>query len=196
MLQIRPNDITGVSDCLKELEQQLGIVFPDDYKQFLIKYNGGWTPNTTIYFRDFSFGLNSLYGVGRAKNTANINFLMNSGVSVIVDEFFESLLDGFFTIGDWFGSRYYIGVNPNSNEFGTIYYMNEDRQGYCFVASSFKDFVYLAKTPNFYVGCVEENIEYMNNIGWGKEIDEELINHWQERYEKYKDLKLEPVILD
>lgn len=36
----------------------------------------------------------------------------------------------------------------------------------------------------------------MNNKGWGKEIDEELINHWQERYEKYKDLKLEPVILD
>ncbi len=40
MLQIRPNDITGVSNCLKELEQQLGIVFPDYYKQFLIKYNG------------------------------------------------------------------------------------------------------------------------------------------------------------
>ena len=195
MLQIRPNDMTGVSNYLAELEQQLHIVFPEDYKKFLIKYNGGWTPNTTVYFNDFHFGLNSLYGVGQARNAANINFLMDSDVSVIRDEFSESLSAGFFTIGDWFGAKYYIGVNPNTNEYGRIYYMNEDREGYYFVANSFSDFVQLAQTPDFYVGTVEENKQHMINNGWEDEINEQLIAGWQKRYEERKDVKLVPVIL-
>lgn len=195
MLQIRPNETTGVSSAINELEQKLQIVFPQDYKQFLIKYNGGWTPNTLVYFSEFDFGLNSLYGLAEAKRGANISHLMDSGVSSIQEEFYQSLSEGMFTIGDWFGAKYYIGVIPNSEYYGKTFYMNEERLSYCYVADSFTDFVYLAKTPDFYVGTVEENTQRIIARGWENDINEDIIEMWEERYEKYKDLRLIPVEL-
>ena len=196
MLQIEPNNTENVSEHIIKLENDLNIILPEDYKQFLIKYNGGWTPETEIYFNDFDYGINGFNGVNKAKGASNFYHYINSEVDVIRNEFFEDLENGYLNIGDDLGPYYYINIDRNSDKYGAIYFMDEDREGYIYVCSSFKELTQKARTPDFHVGTVEENIQDFKNKGWEDRITRSLKKAWKKQYKEYKDVKLVPVIID
>ena len=197
MLKIKPNNTENVEEYIIKLEKDLNIVLPEDYKQFLIKYNGGWVPGTEIYFDDFDYGMNGFNGVNKAEGASNFYWYINNSVDPIREEFFEDLGNGFLNIGDDFGSNFYVNIDKNSDKYGGIYSMDRvDDDDYIYVCSSFKELSQKARTPDFHVGTVQENIEDFKNKGWKDRITPELINLWEEQYEKYKDVKLVPVIID
>ncbi len=45
---IIPNDVINVKAEIKEFEVTNNIVFPEEYKKFLLKYNGGKTNKVTF----------------------------------------------------------------------------------------------------------------------------------------------------
>ena len=200
MLQIEPNNTENVAEHIIKLENDLNIVLPEDYKQFLIKYNGGWTPETEIYFNDFDYGINGFYGVNKAEGAGNFYYYINSEVDIIRDEFFEDLEKGYLNIGNDLGPHYYINIDKNSDKYGAIYFMYRDyeieKQDYIYVCSSFKELTQKARTPDFHVGTVEENIQDFKNKGWEDRITRSLKKAWKKQYKEYKDVKLVPVIID
>ena len=197
MLQIRPNNTENVAEHIIKLENELNIVLPEDYKQFLIKYNGGWTPGTKIFFDDFDYGINGFYGVNKAERAGNFYYYINSEVQVIQDEFFEDLENGFLNIGNNLGSYFYINIDKESDKYGAIYSMDRvDDNDYIYVCSSFKELTQKARTPDFKVYTVKENIQRFKEEGKADRITPSRIKEWRKYYKKYKDLKLVPVIID
>ena len=197
MLQIEPYNTENVEEYIIQLERELNIVIPKDYKQFLIKYNGGWTPGTKIYFNDFDYGIEGFNGVNKAEGTSNFNYFINDANDVIRHEFFEDLDNGFLNIGSNLGPNYYINIDKKSDKYGSIYCMDRvDDDGFIYVCSSFKELTQKARTPDFHVGTVEENIQDFKNKGWEDRITRSLKKAWKKQYKEYKDVKLVPVIID
>ena len=52
---------------LKEYEKIIGKRLPNQYRQFILKYNGGETPNTSYKINGVSSDLRVLYGLGNEK---------------------------------------------------------------------------------------------------------------------------------
>ena len=196
MLQIEPNNTENVAEHIIKLEKDLNIVLPEDYKQFLIKYNGGWTPGTEIYFNDFDYEINGFNGVNKAKGASNFYYRIENAVDKIRNDFFEDLENGYLNIGSDLGSFYYINIETNSDKYGSIYFMDEDREDFIYVCSSFKELTQKARTPDFKVHTVKENIQRFKENGWEDRITPSLKKEWRKRYRKYKDVKLVPVIID
>ena len=196
MLQIEPNNTENVAEHIIKLEKDLNIVLPEDYKQFLIKYNGGWTPGTEIYFNDFDYEINGFNGVNKAKGASNFYYRIENAVDKIRNDFFEDLENGYLNIGSDLGSFYYINIETNSDKYGSIYFMDEDREDFIYVCSSFKELTQKARTPDFKVYTVKENIQRFKENGWEDRITPSLKKEWRKRYKKYKDVKLVPVIID
>ena len=196
MLQIEPNNTENVAEHIIQLEKDLNIVLPEDYKQFLIKYNGGWTPGTEIYFNDFDYEINGFNGVNKAKGASNFYYRIENTVDKIRNDFFEDLENGYLNIGSDLGSFYYINIETNSDKYGSIYFMDEDREDFIYVCSSFKELTQKARTPDFKVHTVKENIQRFKENGWEDRITPSLKKEWRKRYKKYKDVKLVPVIID
>ena len=196
MLQIEPYNTENVTEHIIKLENDLNIILPEDYKQFLIKYNGGWTPGTEIYFDEFDYEIAGFNGVNKAKGSGNFYYYINSEVDVIRNQFYEDLEEGMLNIAGWYGAYYYLNIDSNSSNYGAIYYMDEDREGFIYVCSSFKKLTQKARTPDFHVSTVEENIQYYKEKGWEDRITPSLKKEWKKEYKKYKDVKLVPVIID
>ncbi len=64
MLRIEPQNTEGVNEYIVEIEKEFNIELPNDYKKFLIKYNGGLCPETEIKKED----IDEFYGVNKAEN--------------------------------------------------------------------------------------------------------------------------------
>lgn len=197
MLQIEPNNTENVEEYIIKLEQELNIVLPEDYKQFLIKYNGGWVPSTRISSDDFDYGINGFNGVNKAEGAMNFNYYINNSVDSIREEFFEDLENGFLNIGDYFGSKFYVNIDEGSDKYGSIYTMDRvDDDDYIYVCSSFKELSQKARTPDFHVNTAEENIRIYKEKGKEDKLTPSLIKRWEKIYEERKDIKLVPVIID
>lgn len=65
MLRIFPFDKTGVSDALVQFERKYKLILPEEYRNFLLKYNGGNTLQTSFKIKkvqifELSMGLKML----------------------------------------------------------------------------------------------------------------------------------------
>ena len=67
MLRIFPFDTTGVSDALVPFEKQYEFILPEGYRNFLLKYNGGNTLQTSFKIKKESSDIRAFYGDCRTK---------------------------------------------------------------------------------------------------------------------------------
>lgn len=68
---------------LAELEQQIGIVFPDEFRQFVLAYNGGYfkCPEITPVGEECPLeALDSLFGIGASHPTAELGRASDIGL--------------------------------------------------------------------------------------------------------------------
>ena len=64
-------DVPNLSDMI---ESEYSISLPDEYKLFLNKYNGGYTPKTKFKIGRISSDIKGFYGVGNVKlSLSNLN---------------------------------------------------------------------------------------------------------------------------
>lgn len=52
---------------IQNIEMEYHIVLPNQYKDFLMRYNGGYTPKTNFRIKKVSSDLRGFLGVGNAK---------------------------------------------------------------------------------------------------------------------------------
>lgn len=125
-----------------KFEEKIGFSLPDDYKEFLLNYNGG-VPEikySTFELNDFdeSIGLQVLYG---------LNLAQNLDLREWNEEYEDDLLDDCIIIGHGIGFGLIVLVK--SMEFSGIYFWDhsfelesssEDENVYK-IADTFKQFI-------------------------------------------------------
>jgi SMI1/KNR4 family protein SUKH-1 len=132
------------SDILKALEQYWGFGIPKDYREFLIKYNGGVpVPNCFSFKYDVEDGscIHSFFGI---KKDENHNLLMN------IQLYQERIPANFLPIGDdSFGNLILLSVKGSDR--GKIYFWDHEREvaegeepdysNLTLIADSFNEFI-------------------------------------------------------
>lgn len=176
----------GMTSQIEEFENKYGIKFDDEYRLFLVKYNGGDTPNTSFKSGKHSETVRCLFGINSKRNIEDNN------------EHFDFKKNECVPIGmDNFGNYYAIGISRENN--GAIFFCNHEK-GFskAKISDSFKEFISKCKSEpidDFAKKTPEEIEKIMIEKGRGNIITETLRATWKKQYEKYKDMIQEEVVL-
>lgn len=175
----------GTSKLVKQFEEEYRVEFDSEYCKFLIKYNGGDTPDTIIKKGKFSSDVRLFYGINAKEklNKWNIEDWKKSECIPIAE--------------DTFGNLFCIDIT--NKDKGSVYFCDHEK-GYKKekIADSFKAFVSMCKSKeisDLARVTVEEREKRMIEKGRGHVITEGLRELWQKEYEKYSGMVQEKVIL-
>ncbi len=185
-----------VKDTTKQLEkyeENLGCKFPDQYRQFIVEYNGGELWDTTLNIENFGNSIEYFYGFVKASEYHSIN---NKYVKDIQKEFLtpQQVL-GIAELGG--GDVLAVGISENNR--GMMYYSNHD-EGYKVtkIADSFKNLLNVIESTPIDKSSLEhpEDIIRIQSQKLGKEINEKTIAVYWKQYNDLLNLEQEEVIID
>lgn len=184
-------DTNNIENKILQFEKEYGISLPSQYKKFLMKYNGGYTPKTEFSVEDDSSSMRGLYGIGEVDMS-----LDKSYISKYLPEWIDQ---GFFPITtDYFGNDIVIGIGKENE--GIIYFCDhEEGNRLIFLAEDLKSFFSLCHSEVFdknAIKSVQEREANMIAKGLGDSITDDLRKLWQEEIDYQRKLNQEEVILD
>ncbi|MBR4557907.1 MAG: SMI1/KNR4 family protein [Clostridiales bacterium] len=176
----------GSAELVSEFENRHGIELDEEYRCFLIKYNGGDTPNTHVGIRGCSTDLRYLFGINTEMNIEDY-------LQITASENKQYLPVG----TDCFGNYFVIGLSDDNK--GKIYFCDHEK-GFSVkqIADSFKMFLSKCKSKEINPHArqtVEEREARLIANGRGAVITDGLREMWKNEYEKYKDMVQEELIL-
>lgn len=138
------NSFGGASlETINNFEKSIGFLLPNDYKQFLMKYNGGTARIRYSTFKvkelNENIPLDVLYGIGIEKKQLDLQ--------EVNDEYIDDILANCIIIGDDPGAGMIVLINDD--DFQGIYYwdhsfyfsQSSDEKNIYKIADSFKDFI-------------------------------------------------------
>lgn len=176
------NSVENVDELLLTYEKDQGLEFPCQLKKFLIKYNGGSTPNTTIKTKLLSTDVKCLYGFTSMKDSYNnIKCIEKSGIRLL-------------PFGrDSFGNEFAIEIGEDDK----IYFIDHEKENkVIMIFETFKEFISSSvskmiseasrRTP-------EERERLLIEKGKGSNITEGLRQMWKEEYDKFINMVQEEV---
>ena len=182
------NKNSDIEKMIKHFEDEYKISLPIQYRTFLQKYNGGYTPKTSLKIKKFFTDIRAFYGVGDAKNRLeDIAWL---------EDFLEK--NWLPIASNCWGD--YIAIRLRGEEEGKIYFLDHEK-GYRkkFLADDLKQFFDYCKSgeidPGVYLTVEEREAELLAE-GKGAYITEGLKKAWQEEFDRFKDMVREEVIID
>ena len=176
----------GSEELVREFEHKYGIVLDEEYRKFLVEYNGGDTPNTHVGIKGCSTDLRYLFGINTPENIEDN----------LQTPLYEN--DLYLPIGvDSFGNYFAIGVSEDNK--GNIVFCDHER-GFSFkqIADSFVHFINKCKSSEINPRArrsPEEREADLIARGKAGNITDGLRDMWKQEYEKYKDMIQEEVIL-
>lgn len=183
-----------IENCMIEkitdFERIYSIVLSNDYKGFLMKYNGGETPKTNFSKGKIKTDIRRFYGFTGENKYSDLRFAIANGLGE------ELLLKNRLPIAtNSYGDYFVINVSDEKNgEISFIYHDNP--QAEFEIASNFKEFVSLCKSePIGHIRSIEERKKSLIDAGKGDKITQIKIDCWQKEIDKYKDMIQEEVIL-
>ena len=169
-------------DEILEFEDALEIKFPEVYRTFIQKYNGGQTPNTSFNCNGIRSDIKGFYGIGNVKYSLNLLSVENVNGSCLLPIAMDS-----------FGNDVLLDVNQ-----GGVYFRNHESGGVMEIESSFKNFVDHCDSTNISKASVKSVEERENELiakGRGNVITEALRDMWRAEIKKYSAISQEEVIL-
>lgn len=178
MLKIFKFDTVGVLFDIETLERNTNLELPSEYREFLIKYNGGHTPKTTFKSNGVASNIRAFYGLGEADPFYNLKspYLSNK-----LEQFIQNF---YFPIAtDHFGNDIVIGLKDTN--VGKIYFYDHEIQTYSLLANRFSDFLKVINSKKFVPRTIEERIEGMKKSGSSVIVNDELIALWKSEIDKY-----------
>lgn len=168
------------------LEKRYDISIPDQYKRFLIHYNGGDTPETKFRVGKSASDIRGFYGVG------NVDLSLSK---IELDEWIEH--DLIPVACDSFGN--YIVINISDKFYGKIFFCNHEAGGkkVC-IGKNLKDFVKHCKSKKISDDTrksIKQREKELIAEGRGYIIDDELRQMWAEELDEFGDMVQEEVII-
>jgi hypothetical protein len=96
-----------------ELEERIGVLLPDDYREFIREYNGGWFSEPRIFTQLEgcpSDLLTVMYGIGASHRSAELN--SESHLTLFDDNYPAQILPIGYTI---MGNLLFVITHPEDN---------------------------------------------------------------------------------
>jgi len=175
---------------IQNFEEKYTIVMPQEYKKFLMKYNGGQTPKTKFKINQISSDLRGFFGLGEAEKNFSLNlfFADNDLQEYISDEVIPIAKNSY-------GDYIFTGVGKDKN--GIIFFKYHDRlKRYLKVSDNLSSFVSRCKSEQIgHVRSIEERRISMISKGREEFITADLISTWQAEIDKYTNINQEEVII-
>jgi len=176
-----------VEEKIINIERQYGIKLPTQYKAFLRKYNGGYTPKTKFNVRKTSSDLRGFFGLGDVKLSLD---------HIEVEEWVDKKL--FPVACDSFGN--YIVIGLSNDDVGRIYFSDHEKgKNVEYMADSLKQFFECCKSEEISAASrrsMKEREAILLAKGRGNIITDDLRKMWQAEIDKYGSMIQEEVLID
>ena len=183
-------DNTGIEEKAANLERQYGIVLPDQYKQFLYRYNGGETPETSFRLAGVSSDVRGFFGLGVTDEYFQLEHYFDCA------EISAFLLEGIFPIGkNSFGDLLFIGIREDY--LGKILFRYHDKpKGLIKLADSFSDFAAKCKSKKIKpCRTIEERIAGRRAAGILEDPPPVALQEWQKEIDRFQNIHQEKLVL-
>ena len=180
----------NMEERVREFEAKYSFVFPEQYRSFLLKYNGGKTPNTEFRINKVSADVEGFYGLGNATQYHNYSSFES------MDGLEDWLKDSVLPIAEnSFGDYIMIGIGNTNN--GKVYFYYHDRQKkYIELSENFKMFISKCKSEKIgRIRSIEERYASMISKGRKEFIDKDLIKIWQDEIDEYAGIHQEELVI-
>lgn len=169
-------------DRVEEYEKKISEKLPDQFRTFLIRYNGGETPNTSFRSDRETSDIKGFYGLG------NVKYSLDNVMPIKINgaDYLPIALDSF-------GNEFLISFND-----GSIYFLNHENDKMTKLSENLKAFLYLCESTSVSKGAlksVEEREKELIEKGRGSMITEALRDMWRAEIEKHSRVSPEEVIL-
>ncbi len=179
-------DTNGVSNEISKIESQYSITFPEQYRNFLLRYNGGYTPKTKFRVKGISSDIKGFYGLGSV------------GLSPSQEVISSWIPQNLFPIAcDSFGNTIFIFLA--SDKYGNIFLGDHEKgMNLSLIAKDFPSFVRVCKSdkiPDAALRSIEERKAALIEKGRGHIITPALIEMWQVELNKYGNMRQEEVVI-
>ena len=176
----------GVADEISRIENQHSIKFPEQYKDFLLRYNGGYTPKTKFRAKGISSDIKGFYGVGAVGLSASQEMIS----SWIPQKLFPIACDSFGN---------YILLCVAGEKYGSIFFCDHEKgMKLTLIANDFPAFIRACKSDKITkatLRSIEERTAALVERGRGHIITPALIEMWQKELDKYGNMQQEEVII-
>ena len=179
-------DNSGVAEKVSILESQYNFVFPQHYKEFPLRYNGGYTPRTKVKIKKTSTDIKGFYGIGAAELSLNQESL---------EIWIQKRL---FPIAcDSFGNIFLLCIAGDG--YGNIFFGDHEKgMAQSMISNDFSSFLRICKSdkiPDAARRSVDERKADLIARGRENIITPALIEMWKKEIGKYGGMIQEEVII-
>lgn len=155
---------------------------PDEYLDFLLTYNGGETPNTSISVEKVSTDIRAFYGIGLKGYELHINDITKYKIGK------KMLLP---IAVDSYGYEFCLDIETGTGVYW-IERIAEDKMDSNFIAKSFGEFISYCKSKPISEASKrtpEEREKKLIESGKAANISDGLRALWKEEYEKFSKME-------
>ncbi len=180
-------DNTNIKEHIAAFEKQNNITLPDEYRRFLLKYNGGMTPKTKFRINKISSDIRAFYGLGKADEHYTFQKLTDN-MNILADFIKDDMLPIASTsFGDW------ITVGLKGDDKGGIFFRYHDRpKKHIKLTDSLVEFMSKCRSEKIgHIRSVEERKQSLIENGFAKNITESIIEIWQAEIDEYSGINQE-----
>lgn len=177
----------NIEERIIDIERRYEIILPMQYKNFLHKYNGGYTPKTKFEVGKISSDLRGFFGIGDVK------------LSLDDVELGDCLEKNFFPIAcDSSGN--YIMLGLSNDDAGKIYFCDHEKGNKEeYITENLKKFIECCKSEMISESSrrsIKEREDALIAKGRGNIITDDLRKMWQAEIDKYGSMVQEEVLVD
>lgn len=179
-------DNSNVAEKIAILESQYHFAFPQQYKEFLLRYNGGYTPRTKFKIKRISTDLKGFYGIG----TAELSLKQENIEVWIKKRLFPIACDSFGNI---------ILLCIAKDKYGSVFFSDHENGMACSpISNDFSSFLRMCKSdkiPDAARRSVDERKADLIARNRENIITPALIDMWKKEIDKYSGMIQEEVTI-
>ena len=196
-MMISKNDTADIEDKISAFEERFNISLPEQYRSFLLKYNGGITPETEFKYKRTAIDIRAFYGIGQSIDYYSFDNIFENILKDILP--LALFIDnGILPIAeDSFGNYITIGIDGENT--GKVFFCDHEKgMKTKLLTETFSGFLQKCKSNEFDPSDVLSPEEWEKKmIADGKEafITDFTRKVVTETYNLYNGIHLEEVVL-